>query len=378
MTGTTNGGRDQSYQALRDSEELHRATLSSISDAVFMTDDQGAFTYVCPNVDVIFGWTPDEVRAMGRIDRLLGERVFDPGELAARGEIRNVEREVVSKTGEQRTVLVLLKRVSIQGGTVLYTCRDVTELKRAERELTSLRLEVAHAGRLALCGELMASIVHEIQQPLTAILANSGAGRHLAERPLDAERLSEMRSIFDDIHDGCSTAAAIIERLRSLARKKALELQPLRVNDVVGDVLLLVASDAARRGVRIDTDLEAPLPLVEADRVSLQQVLLNLVVNAMDAMEQDEGSGRRLVVRTLRAGDAVEIVVADTGLGIPPGILPMLFEPFFTTKPEGLGLGLAIARSLVEAHAGRLSAEPRREGGATFRVSLPARPNAAD
>ena len=377
MTGSMNGGRDRSYQELRDSEELHRATLSSISDAVFTTDDQGAFTYVCPNVDVIFGWTPDEVRGMGRIDRLLGERLFDPGELAARGEIRNLERDVISKTGERRTVLVLLKRVSIQGGTVLYTCRDVTELKRAERELAILRLEIAHAGRLALCGELMASIVHEIQQPLTAILANSGAGRSLAERPADAERLSEMRSIFDDIHDGCAAAAAIIERLRSLARKKALELQPLQVNDVVGDVLLLVASDALRRGVRIDTDLETSLPLVEGDRVSLQQVLLNLIVNAMDAMEGDEARGRRLAVRTCRAGDAVELVVADTGHGIPPGILPMLFEPFFTTKPEGLGLGLAIARSLVEAHAGRLSAEPSREGGATFRVSLPARPDAA-
>ena len=157
MSGPTNGGRADAFQALRESEELHRATLSSISDAVFQTDDDGVFTYVCPNVDVIFGYNPDEVHAMGRIDRLLGENLFDPAELAARGELRNLEREVVTKSGEQRMVLVLLRRVAIQRGTMLYTCRDVTELKRAERELAAMRLELAHAARLALVGELTAT-----------------------------------------------------------------------------------------------------------------------------------------------------------------------------------------------------------------------------
>jgi PAS domain S-box-containing protein len=157
MSGATNGGRAQSYEALRDSEELHRATLSSISDAVFMADDDGAFTYICPNVDVIFGYLPDEVRAMGRIERLLGAGLFDPAELAAKGEIRNVEREITSKSGESRVVLIQIKRVSIKGGTVLCTCRDVTDLKRAERQLAAVRIELPRA-RLALAGERMASI----------------------------------------------------------------------------------------------------------------------------------------------------------------------------------------------------------------------------
>jgi PAS domain S-box-containing protein len=135
MNEGTNGGRAEAFQALRDSEELHRATLSSISDAVFLTDDEGIFTFVCPNVDVIFGYVPDEVRAMTRISRLLGENLFDLAELAARGEIKNIEREVTSKSGERRSVLIHLKKVSIQGSTVLYTCRDVTERRRAEEEL---------------------------------------------------------------------------------------------------------------------------------------------------------------------------------------------------------------------------------------------------
>jgi PAS domain S-box-containing protein len=168
--------RRPAFQALRESEALHRATLSNISDAVFLTDDDGVFTFVCPNVDIIFGYVPDEVHAMTRISRLLGENLFDPAELAARGEIKNIEREVTSKSGERRVVLIHLKKVAIQGSTVLYTCRDVTERRHAEEELRAARLNLAHASRLALVGELMASLAHELNQPLTSILNNASAG----------------------------------------------------------------------------------------------------------------------------------------------------------------------------------------------------------
>src|SRR5262245_51626352 len=128
MSGSGNGGREQAYEALRASEELHRATLSNISDAVFIADDAGRFTFVCPNVDVIFGYSPDEVFDFGRLDRFLGEGLFDAAELSARGEIQNVEREVTIKNGSRRQLLIHLKRVAIQGGTVLCSCRDVTAL----------------------------------------------------------------------------------------------------------------------------------------------------------------------------------------------------------------------------------------------------------
>jgi PAS domain S-box-containing protein len=374
MSEPTNGGRAQAFQALRDSEELHRATLSSISDAVFLTDDEGLFTFVCPNVDVIFGYVPDEVRGMTRISRLLGENLFDRADLAARGEIRNIEREVTSKTGERRSVLIHLKKVSIQGSTVLYTCRDVTERRHAEEELRAARLDLAHVSRLALVGELIASIAHEITQPLTSILTNASAG--LRRLPSDAslDDAAELREIFVDIGSQGRRAGEVIERVRALAGKRPLERQALDMNAIATEIVTLVRGEAGRRGVTIRTDLAPTLPAIDADRVSLQQVMLNLMLNGMDAMDELEASERQLVVRTRQLADAVEVAVSDTGHGIPADRLPKLFEAFFTTRKEGLGLGLAIARSIVEAHGGRILAEDHRGRGATFRLTIPALP----
>jgi PAS domain S-box-containing protein len=341
---------------------------------VFVTDDEGAFTFVCPNVDVIFGYAPDEVHAMGRISRLLGESLFDRAELAARGELRNIECEITSKSGQRRSLLLHLKAVSIQGGTALYCCRDVTELRQAEDELRTVRLDLAHASRLALAGELMASIAHEISQPLTAIVTSASAGVQLLG--LGAADSAELREIFGDIHDQGRLAGAVITRLRALAHKRPLELASLDVNEVAGDILRLVESDARRRGVTLSTELAPSLPAVDADRVCLQQVMLNLIVNAMDAMDLMDASERRLFVRTRRLDDSVEVAVSDTGAGIPPERLPRLFEAFFTTKREGIGLGLAIARSIIEAHRGQIWAEDHGGRGATFRVTLPMRASA--
>ncbi|HEY7037761.1 MAG TPA: ATP-binding protein [Methylomirabilota bacterium] len=373
MAELTNGAAARAYQALRESEELHRLTLSAISDAVFLTDDEGAFTFICPNVDTIFGYVPDEVQAMGRINRLLGENVFDRAELAARGEIRNIERDVVSKSGEHRALLIHLKQVSIQSSTVLYSCRDVTERKHAEDELRSTRLDLVHASRLALLGELMASIAHEINQPLTAILANASAGLLLLDNPTALDGVEALREILGDVHERARLAGDTIARLRSLAGKRPLERQPLNVNEVVTDILRFVGGDARRRGVILRTEMRPTLPLIAADRVSLQQVVLNLVLNAMDAMDHLEQVDRELVIRTQHAGDAVEIAVIDRGHGIPSDRLPRLFDAFFTTKRDGLGLGLPIARSIVEAHGGRIWAEDLGGRGASFRLNLPVR-----
>jgi len=369
MVGSGNGGRAQSFEALRESEELHRATLSNISDAVFMADDEGKFTFVCPNVDVIFGFSPDEVLQMGRLEALLGESLFDPAELDSKIEIQNVEREVTTKSGARRTVLMHLKRVAISGGTVLCTCRDVTALKEAERQLAVARLELAHAARLALVGELTTSIVHEIQQPLTAISANTeAAAMHVGRLPADVR--GELGGILTDIHEAIASAAEIIDRLRSLARKRPMEPQPVDVNELLGGIMRLMSADALRRRVHMCMEAMPLLPKIPADRISLQHVVLNLVMNAMEAMESQKGH-REVVLQTRLAGNWVELVVCDSGPGIAADMQPKIFDPFVTTKREGIGLGLSIARSIVDAHRGKISVGNGLGGGAIFVIALP-------
>ncbi len=368
MGGTGNGGRERGYEALRESEELHRATLSSISDAVFMANDAGEFTYVCPNVDVIFGFSPDEVRARGTLGAFLGEQLYDPAELDARGEIQNVERDVVTRDGAQRTILICLKRVSIRGGSVLCTCRDVTALRQAEKQLAVAQLELAHAGRLALVGELTASIVHEIQQPLMAISANAEVATKHIEKLTNGSR-GELGEILADIQEASTSASDIIQRLRSLARKRPTERQSVDVNELILSVARLVTADAMRRRVNLRVDTGTSIPMLLADRVSLQHVLLNLVMNAMEAIEQMPGP-REVKVLSRETGDGVELIVRDNGPGVPAELLPRIFEPFVTTKTDGIGLGLAIARSIVEAHRGRITAS--NSGGASFVIQLPA------
>lgn len=370
MQDKTNGGRELAYRQLRDSEELHRATLTNISDAVFLTDDDDRFTFVCPNVDVIFGYSPDEVRALERISKLLGDALFDRADLATRGEIRNIERVVTVKSGEARTILVHVKAVSIQRGTVLYCCRDVTELKNAEEQLRRVRADLTHVSRLALVGQLIASITHEVKQPLTAILANAGAGQRVLTQSPEHPHATELRDIFDDIEGESVQASEVIGRLRTLARKKPLTFQPLDVNSLVHETLRLVDADARRRRVTLSAELDPALPQIKADRVCIQQVLLGLVLNAMEAMDDSASGPRRAVLKTRSEDRAVEVSVSDTGHGVSTAHMPKLFEPFFTTKSEGLGLGLAIARSIVEAHAGRIWADGG-ESGATFHMLLP-------
>src|SRR5688572_18390108 len=200
MSGPSNGGRSHAFNALRESEALHRAVLSNISDAVFVTDDSGRFTFVCPNVDVIFGYGPDEVLAMSTIGGLLGTDPFDPAELTRQGELLNLEQDVVAKSGARRTVLVNVKRVDIMGGTVLFACRDITDRKRVEEQAQAARVALAHTSRLALVGQLVASVTNELNQPLTSIATNAGAGiRRLDGRDvLDDEGL-EIRALLEDM-----------------------------------------------------------------------------------------------------------------------------------------------------------------------------------
>jgi two-component system sensor kinase FixL len=238
--------------------------------------------------------------------------------------------------------------------------------------MQKLRHDLGHINRVATIGELTTSLAHELNQPLTAILSNAQA----AERVLEADPvdLGEVRDILTDIVEDDKRASAVIHRLRGLLRKDSLEFTDLDVNELVGEVAGLVSGDVALRHLSLRLDLAPRLPRVRGDRVQLQQVVLNLVLNGLDAMQESAAGGRTLVLRTARESSAAVWVAArDFGTGIDEADLDHIFQAFCTTKTAGLGMGLAIARSIVEAHGGRLEAENNPDGGATFSLTLPVR-----
>jgi signal transduction histidine kinase len=241
---------------------------------------------------------------------------------------------------------------------------------QAEREAARLRQDLAHIGRVSAMGELTASLAHELNQPLTAILNNAEVAlQHLDASPLN---LVGLREILADIVADDKRAAEVIRRLRALVRKGELAHVPLDINDVVAEVAQLVRNDVVLRKVPMTVDLASDLPGIRGDRIQLQQVVLNMVLNGLEAMLEPDGRDRALAIRTAREGDAaVMITVEDSGVGIDVDDVERLFEPLYTTKPEGLGMGLAIARTIVHAHGGQLRASNNASGGATFGFTLP-------
>jgi two-component system sensor kinase FixL len=245
---------------------------------------------------------------------------------------------------------------------------NVLRRQDAEAETDRQAQKAAHASRVATLGELAASLAHELNQPLTAILSNANA----ATRFLDAESpdFQEIREALADIAADDRRASDIILRMRAMLRKGDLERRPLDLNALVTDALRLAASDAVLRQVRVDEQLAAGLAPVMGDPVQLQQVVLNLLLNGLDA-SAELPHPRSLVIATSGGPSETRVTLRDWGPGIPPGALKHIFEPFFTTKATGLGMGLSISRSIVEAHGGRIWAANNEDGGATVGFTLP-------
>jgi PAS domain S-box-containing protein len=246
---------------------------------------------------------------------------------------------------------------------------DVTAHKLAEIETRQQRAEIAHLSRMTSVGELSGSIAHEINQPLAAILSNAQAAqRFLASNGGHPE---EVREILEDIVREDKHAGEVIRRLRQFVRKGEESFEVLDPQGVIVDALRLLRTDLLDRGVLLDTDISPRLPPVKADRVQIQQVLINLVTNACDAMADVEPSRRRLVLRAEPSAEGMRVTVSDRGNGLPEGETDRIFEPFVTTKSHGMGLGLAVCRTIVGAHGGRLRASNNPEGGATFEFTIP-------
>jgi|RhiMethySRZTD1v2_1073278.scaffolds.fasta_scaffold16190_5 two-component system, LuxR family, sensor kinase FixL len=248
--------------------------------------------------------------------------------------------------------------------------RDITDSVKIEQQLQQQRDELVQISRVALLGELSGSLAHELNQPLTAILANAQAAqRFLSQDNVD---LDEVREILGDIVADDRRAGEIIQRLRQLFRRGALQWQPIEINELVRDVAKLAHGELTGADVDLHTELADDLPLINGDRVPLQQLLLNLITNGCHAMADIARPGRRLTVRTeFRAEEGVRVTVSDVGHGIPEEHLPHIFDPFFTTRPAGMGLGLTVCRTIVNAHQGKLWAENNGDRGASFHVVLP-------
>src|SRR5438874_1431421 len=246
---------------------------------------------------------------------------------------------------------------------------DVTERKQAEKEVMEQRDELFHLSRVATLGQLSGSLAHELNQPLGIILSNAQAAQHMLAG--DAPDIPELREILADIIGENLRAGEVITRLRALLKRGETRLLPLALNEVIEDVLHLLRSDLVARGVSAESKLAERLPDVPADEVQLQQVLINIVGNACDAMAENPPGDRRLRISTSAESGAVCVSIEDQGRGLPNGDSSQIFEPFFTTKSHGLGIGLSICRSIIAAHHGRLWAEPNKGRGVTLRIELP-------
>jgi PAS domain S-box-containing protein len=356
--------------------QLLAAVVESSHDAIYSLDPDDVITSWNPGAERLFGYTAAEVK---------GQPVWFLVPPEAREETSRALKRV--RAGEPVSDFETVRRrkdgadiqVSIAGAPirssdgaivgVATTVRDVTAHRHAEVEAERLRREIAHISRVTLMGELTASLAHELNQPLTAIMTNAHAGeRYLAQA---APPLGELREILADVAADARRAGEVIHRLRSLLKKDAARFRPLDLNEVIREVVTLTRSDAIIRRQPIELALAPDLPPVVGDRVQLQQVLLNLVLNGMEAMAPRAPAERQLRIRTLREASAVRVGVQDEGPGIPPDKLEAVFDTFFTTKPNGMGMGLAISRSIVEAHGGRIWAENNPERGATFWFALP-------
>jgi signal transduction histidine kinase len=285
------------------------------------------------------------------------------------------EFRVCPEPGVVRWLSARGRAEQVEGGTgtlLRGVLRDITEQRRAQDEAQELRRELTHAGRVSLLGQLSSAIAHELSQPLGAILRNAEAAELVLGN--GSPDLEELKAIIDDILRDDRRAGQVIDRLRTLLKRREMDFQPVAIDALLQDVSALLRGDAASRRVAIDLSVEAGLPAVPGDRVHLSQVLLNLIINGMDAVMELPPARRRVRVEGRRgAAGEVEVTISDTGPGFPAESAARLFEPFYTTKSAGMGFGLSVSRTIVDAHGGQIRASNAPEGGAVFRVTLPAR-----
>jgi len=371
--------RRQAELSLKDSEERMAFTAASVSVGLWQYDTAADRVWSTEHCRAMFG-----IGATGTLGPEPFLAAVHPDDRrSARAWLRSITRSpaptmvefrVVLEEDEVRWYLARSRtRLDDKGKPVRVSgiFADITARKAAESEADSQRRILAHVSRVSALGSLSGTIAHEINQPLTAILSNAQAARRmLAEEPPD---LVEIGDALDDIIQEDSRAGDVIRRLRGMLRRGESRTEPIAINDLVRSTLRLLHSELANRRISVDLELADRLPAVRGDPVQLQQVLLNLLMNAMDAVGQPLASQRAITITTRAPGPGyVEAVIADRGPGLGADQKARLFEPFYTTKEHGLGLGLAICASITGAHGGRLDVANDPAGGACATLVLPA------
>jgi C4-dicarboxylate-specific signal transduction histidine kinase len=247
---------------------------------------------------------------------------------------------------------------------------EMNERRRAEEALQKALAELAHVSRLMTLGELTASISHEVNQPIAAVVTNGQVCQRLLA--LETPRPDDLRATVERIVRDANRASEVIQRIRALAKRAEPQMVSLDINDVIREAILLVQREVVSHGVSLRTELSSALPRVLGDRVQLQQVVINLLINGVEAMTPITDRPREILVRSqLHEAGQVLVAMLDSGIGIDPETAEHLFSPFFTTKPSGMGMGLSISRSIVRAHGGRLWASPNADRGAAFQFTVP-------
>jgi PAS domain S-box-containing protein len=365
-------------EGLRESEERMRLAVEAADFGIWIRDLGRNAIWATDKWRSIFGFEPEEPLDLPAILQRIHPEDRDT--------VRPVMTQVIHGDGIYEITFRLLlptgevRWISSHGRTefdseskpnlVRALSLDITARKQADEEKQLLQQEIAHAGRVSLMGQLASALAHEINQPLGAILRNAEAAELFLQNP--SPDLNEVREILADIRKDDQRAGDVISRMRGLLKRNELAERSLDVRELVSNTISLVQFEASARQIRLEVVIADDLPPILGDSVHLQQVLLNLITNGMDALDETKHENPQIrVAASLDGQQAVEIAVSDTGDGIPNDRFAHIFDPFFTTKAHGMGMGLSISSTIIEAHNGRLWAENNKDGGASFRFTLP-------
>jgi len=363
---------------LRASEERWRSMFEASAVGIAVIDQQNHFAAANEAFQRMVGYTSEELQSLGPLDitheedRKATQEMIEDVQSGKRQDY-HTEKRYCRKDGKVIWVRVSTAR-ALDSSSALQSIpaiiEDITERKRAEVAWHDAREALSRATRLTVMGELSASIAHEINQPLAAIITNGHAcERFLTFSPPDLDEVKD--AVGEIVRDG-RRASEVLKRIRAMSKNSAPERGQVDVNQAIAEVLALTRDELLRHRVSVQTDLHSNLPTIMADRVQLQQVVLNLVMNGIDAMRAVADRSRILTVRSMLSDRGnIAVNVADSGIGLDPANRERIFDTFFTTKPEGMGMGLAISNTIIEAHRGRLWAESGSPFGAVFAFTLP-------